>query len=483
LRMAPMTVAEQSASQKELAGAFCSEVTAFVSSEPGMQGEGTQRNEAFGERGGAPARPAITVPAAVRPLGFEEPLDQWFGTFIGNAKRKRRLRRATMPEAGRSMAARLGSVLRIAQSDALVSELGSRGGAQNRLRPCSIPALRKEDFNVPCCGVFHPYSLAQVIQLIVLFRRSRATSSGPPTGRERWPVFIAGNGSRRSFSRFGSAGSRRHDLDDERVVRGTIGVSAGPSVPFRFCGVPVPARVWCQLEAISMRRAKTVFPLAAAGTAIGGCGVCYWPGDRVCSAGRATREEAAEALPGDDKNLEPTMQSTRAITINAPPLSWLLHPRLGRTPDFPGAVRRGASFSDSNPSHTAGPGGWRSDLYGRRRICPCEGGEAVRVTRRARDLRVAAPAWEPDPADRSVPGHGFPAARHACAVAPDANDQLPRQAPTWRRCAGPRVRHLRQRPATPLHGDRRAEGHHGASRAGATGCPRGAEQSLDRTSL
>jgi hypothetical protein len=73
-----------------------------------------------------------------------------------------------------------------------------------------------------------------------------------------------------------------------------------------------------------MRRAKTVFPLAAAGTAIGGCGVCYWPGDRVCSAGRATREEAAEALPGDDKNLEPTMQSTRAITtINAPPeLVW-----------------------------------------------------------------------------------------------------------------------------------------------------------------
>jgi hypothetical protein len=37
----------------------------------------------------------------------------------------------------------------------------------------------------------------------------------------------------------------------------------------------------------------------------------------------ATPEEATEPLPGDDENPEPTVQSTRAITIDAPPeLVW-----------------------------------------------------------------------------------------------------------------------------------------------------------------
>jgi hypothetical protein len=66
-----------------------------------------------------------------------------------------------------------------------------------------------------------------------------------------------------------------------------------------------------------------LFPLAAAGTAIGGYLVCYLAWRPRMLRWGATPEEAAETLPGDDENPEPTVQSTRAITIDAPPeLVW-----------------------------------------------------------------------------------------------------------------------------------------------------------------
>ncbi len=47
----------------------------------------------------------------------------------------------------------------------------------------------------------------------------------------------------------------------------------------------------------------------------------------------ATAEEAGEALPGDDRTPHPRMQSTRAVTINAPPervWPWLMQMGIGR---------------------------------------------------------------------------------------------------------------------------------------------------------
>jgi hypothetical protein len=70
----------------------------------------------------------------------------------------------------------------------------------------------------------------------------------------------------------------------------------------------------------------------------------------------ATADEASGPLPGDDHTPHPRVQSTRAVTINAPPKQvwpWLmqmgigrarvLQPRLGGTADvpYPGPWRRG----------------------------------------------------------------------------------------------------------------------------------------------
>jgi hypothetical protein len=62
-----MAAAEQSVSQKDLAGAFGRELAAFISSHLGMQGQGTERNETLGERRGAPARPPAGHSSSRRP--------------------------------------------------------------------------------------------------------------------------------------------------------------------------------------------------------------------------------------------------------------------------------------------------------------------------------------------------------------------------------------------------------------------------------
>lgn len=80
-----------------------------------------------------------------------------------------------------------------------------------------------------------------------------------------------------------------------------------------------------------MRAHTKLSTFAAAAVAAAVVGYLLWR-PRMLRWG-ATVEEAAEALPGDDRTPHPRVQSTRAVTIDAPPEQvwpWLLQMGIGR---------------------------------------------------------------------------------------------------------------------------------------------------------
>src|SRR6266516_4607396 len=156
----------------------------------------------------------------------------------------------------------------------------------------------------------------------------------------------------------------------------------------------------------------------------------------------ATADEASEPLPGDDHTPHPRVQSTRGVTINAPPKQvwpWLmqmgigrarvLQPRLGGTADVPRPVRRGQVFGDPHSPRVAAIDRRRDGADGSRRVRACLRG-------------------------RAMPAPGCPGGLRAAAVA--AAHPVRRRTRARRGPGSPRGGLLRRRPAAPLHGDRDA---------------------------
>lgn len=135
----------------------------------------------------------------------------------------------------------------------------------------------------------------------------------------------------------------------------------------------------------------------------------------------ATSEEASEPLPGDDRTPHPRVQSTRAVTIDAPPervWPWLMQMGIGRagfySHDWVERLMCRARYVEGRHSatriHPEVPPLQASDTVptGGGRLRDRAGGTAARVPGRAGDLRAAASAGQQDPAAHPLPRDGIP---------------------------------------------------------------------------
>jgi len=161
----------------------------------------------------------------------------------------------------------------------------------------------------------------------------------------------------------------------------------------------------------------------------------------------ATAEEATEPLPGDDHTPHPRLQTTHAVTIDAPPEQvwpWLMQMGIGRagfyTHDWVERLMFRARYAE----------GRRSATRIHPELPPLNVGDTVPM-----GAGVFAPVSEAEPCRHGIRVTGRsrrqPWRRAGAAAHPVRGPVHPRRGPGC-----PRAGLLRRRPAAPLYGDRDA---------------------------
>jgi hypothetical protein len=243
-----------------------------------------------------------------------------------------------------------------------------------------------------------------------------------------------------------------------------------------------------RIEVLSMDR-RTMFSLAGVALATELTGYVLWR-PRMLRWG-ATAAEASEPLPGDDRTPNPRVQSTRAITIDAPPgqvWPWLMQMGIGRagfyTHDWVERLMFRARYIDGRHSATRIHPELASLTIGD--AVPMGAGVSVPVSDiKPCEYLIAQETFvlRPLAGDRTRLITRYRGMGYGVPVTGRSRDRTGRRAGA-KTHSPPRASRSRPRPGAargglprggspaPLHGDRDAQRHQGTSRTGANPCQR-----------